>query len=291
MNQRTERHPTSGYSDDFNIELPDAWYPCRECGCSDASLRPCELCDECESKSPEAIARREQEARELAEAHERFTDREMAKHVSPEILETNTGHREFNDGAWQRVLGAWSPQSRDWLWLNSTTSGRCKSRIAYLALRMLYLEAIKDKVSKFGSYNLNTLPKVLWVDGDRLIEAFRVRHQYSLGNDAMGDAHELVEEARTCRFLVIDDLTKRRISGEAASDGLWEIIKHRHEWRLATIITDNYIPEALESMLHEKHAAYIIRRLAERCIQVDFDATPSESKGSDQWSESQQGES
>jgi hypothetical protein len=192
--------------------------------------------------------------------------------VSPEIRETDIDHPDFNRRAWERINGGWSPESTDWLWLHSKTSGRCKSRIAYLLLRQQYLALIQPVVSNFGSYRNGALPRVLWVDGDRLTEAFRTRNQYSLGESVMADAHDLVERSRTADLLVIDDLTKRKLTGEAASDGLWEIIKHRHEYRRRTIITDNFLPEALEDMLHEKHAAYIIRRLVERCIQVDFDA-------------------
>jgi hypothetical protein len=246
------------------------------------------LCRECESNTPEAIAEREAaEAAHLSRCRD-VADHELARQVSPEIRGTTIDHPEFNRGAWDRINGAWSPDSPDWLWLHSKASGRCKSRIAYLLLREQYINAIIPYVSSYGTFK--GLPSMLWVDGDLLTDAFRVRHQYSIGERAMKEAHELVEAARTVRLLVIDDLSKRKLTGEAASDGLWEVIKHRHEWKLRTIITDNYTPEALEDVLHEKHAPYIIRRLAERCIQVDFDATPSESERFGQSRESQSGE-
>jgi hypothetical protein len=265
-------------------------FPCKSCACPNTGTSEDTLCRECYDKTPEAIAKREQDAKELADYKTRLVEQKLSELVSPEIMETDTEHPDFNLDAWERITRGWNDESRDWLWLHSKTSGRCKSRIAYLLLRRLYLRAIEPLVIRAGSYN-GKLPTILWVDGDRLTEAFRTRHQFSLGDSVMGAAHDLVEKARTCRFLVIDDLSKRKLTGEAASDGLWEIIKRRHEWKLVTIITDNFLPEALEDTLHEKHAPYIIRRLVERCIQVDFDATASESQASGQWSESQQGES
>lgn len=246
-----------------------------------------ELCEECHRNTPEEIAKREAKAAKHRELCQQIIDARLANSISPEIRETDRDHPDFNHNAWERINAAWTPDSFDWLWLHSRTSGRCKSRIAYLLLREQFLHASIPCVSEYGA--TKGLPSFLWVDGDLLTDAFRVRNQYSMGESTMKEAHELVEKARTVRFLVIDDLSKRKLSGEAASDGLWEVIKHRHEWKLRTIITDNYTPEALEDMLHEKHAGYIIRRLAERCIQVDFDATPCGSPPSGQSCESQSG--
>ena len=247
-------------------------FPCKTCGTPNTNSTEGKDCDECYAKSPEAIAKREAEARELAATHQRFTDSQLARIISPEIRETDIDHPDFNRRAWERIRAGWNPESTDWLWLHSKTSGRCKSRIAYLLLREQYLALIRPVVSSFGSFQNGAIPRVLWVDGDRLTEAFRTRNQYSLGESVMSEAHDLVETARTADLLVIDDLTKRKLAGEAASDGLWEVIKHRHEYRRRTIITDNYLPESLEDMLHEKLCGYIFRRLVERCIQVDFDA-------------------
>lgn len=265
-------------------------HPCSKCGAPESSHEEDGHCDECWQTSPERAAQIAEKGRKITEVARRLATDRLAGIVSPEIRATDINHPEFNGETWERIKSAFNPELSDWFWLHSHTSGRCKSRIAYLLLLEQYASGIKKQVSESGSYNGN-LPRAVWVDGDRLTEACRVRHQYSLGNEVMTEAHELVEAARTAPFLVIDDLSKRKITGEAASDGLWEIIKHRHEWKLRTIITDNFLPEDLEGMLHAKHAPYIIRRLAERCIQVDFDATPSGCSPSDQSSESLSGES
>ncbi|WP_341404130.1 hypothetical protein [Luteolibacter soli] len=284
---------TSELASEFETAFPRLfgtleYHTCTSCGTPESSFDEGGQCDDCWQKSPERQAQIQEEERKHIELCRSIAIRELASEVSPELRDTDTDHPEFNAAAWNRIKGAWDSESSDWLWLHSLSSGRCKSRIAYLLLLEKYAAAISGRVSKMGSTN-GRLPGLLWVDGDRLTEACRVRHQYSLGEKVMGAAHDLVEDARTVPFLVIDDLTKRKITGEAASDGLWEVIKHRHEWKLWTVITDNVRPENMEDLLHEKHAPYIIRRLAERCIQVDFDATPSECGQSGQSCESKSG--
>lgn len=245
-------------------------HPCKVCGEPESSHDEDGHCDDCWQTSPERAAQIAEKERKIAETARGMAIARLAGTVSPEIRETDTKHRDFNREAWERIQSAHDLESTDWLWIHSRTSGRCKSRVAYLLLLDQFTKAISKRIDENGSHRGN-LPTVAWIDGDRLTEAFRVRHQYSLGEGVMTAAHELVEHATTATLLVIDDLTKRKLSGEAASDGLWEIIKHRHEWKLRTIITDNFLPEDLESMLHTKHAEYITRRLQERCIQVDFD--------------------
>jgi hypothetical protein len=276
--------------DIFDRITNHVYHPCKVCGKPEACWSEDSHCDECWDASPEKAAQVAEKERKITEVARRFATDRLAGIVSPEIRATDINHPEFNGETWERIKSAFDPESPDWFWLHSHTSGRCKSRIAYLLLLEQYASGIKKQVDESGSYRGN-LPRAVWVDGDRLTEACRVRHQYSLGNEVMTEAHELVEAARTAPFLVIDDLSKRKITGEAASDGLWEIIKHRHEWKLRTIITDNFLPEDLEGMLHPKHSPYIIRRLAERCIQVDFDATASGCSPSGQSFESLSGES
>jgi hypothetical protein len=245
-------------------------HPCKVCGKPESSHEEDGHCDECWDASPEKAARIAEKQRKIAETARGMATARLAGIVPLEIRGTDTAHPQFNLSGWQRIQGAHDHDSTDWFWIHSRTSGRCKSRVAYLLLLDQFTMAIGKRIDENGSHRGN-LPTVAWVDGDRLTEAFRVRHQYSLGEGVMTAAHELVEHATTATLLVIDDLTKRKLSGEAASDGLWEIIKHREAWHLRTIITDNYLPEDLEGMLHVKHAEYITRRLQERCIQVDFD--------------------
>lgn len=268
-------------------------HPCKVCGKPESSWDEDSHCKECWDASPEKAAETAEKERKISEHALRHATEQLAKIVSPEIRATDIEHPDFNLGTLERIKSVFDPESPDWFWLHSHTSGRCKSRIAYLLLLEQYAAQLRNQVdARTGSFRGygGIFPKVAWVDGDRLTEACRVRHQYSLGDWVMTAAHELVETARTAPFLVIDDLTKRKITGEAASDGLWEIIKHRHEYHLRTIITDNFLPEDLEGMLHPKHAPYIIRRLADRCIQVNFDATASGCSRSGQSSESQSGE-
>lgn len=267
---------TSNIESTFDSIISHVYHQCRRCGAPESCWEEDDLCPDCWEASPERAAEIAEIQRKNEEEARRHATEMLAKIVSPEIRETNIEHPDFNLAAWLRIKTAFDPESKDWFWLHSATSGRCKSRVGYLLLREQFAAAIKKSATQKGTGTKGQLPEVAWIDGDRLTEACRVRHQYSLGDGVMAAAHDLVETARRAKFLVIDDLTKRKITGEAASDGLWEIIKHRHEYHLQTIITDNVVPEGLEAMLHPKHAAYIIRRLAERCIEVNFDVTASE---------------
>jgi hypothetical protein len=258
-------NPTAQIAKSMSL-LNHIYHTCATCGKPESAWDQNGICPDCESASPEAIA--------AAEKTKRVADKEafaaatvtLSRIVPPEIMGTDIHHPDFNRGTWARIEANFNPESPDWFWLRSRKSGRCKTRCAYLILRNQLAAGIRKAGNRASSF-----PSVAWIDGDQLAQACRNRHQFSVGENVMSRAHHLIEEARAANLLVIDDLSKRKISGETVSDGIWEIIKHRHEWHLRTIITDNTEPGEMEKSFHEKHAPYIIRRLAERCIDVNFD--------------------
>lgn len=221
----------------------------------------------------------EQEERQRLEAIAIELERISKALVPPEILRTDTEHPEFNRQWWEKVKAKWNPDGQDWLWIHSKISGRCKTRVAYLAVR----EWIRQRLEAGSRVNLSDTntslmgatrrtPDVVWIDGDDFSEACRARNQFSLGNEVMAEAHRKVKDAKAAKLLVLDDMTKRKMNTEAVSDGFWEVVKHRHQCDLVTIVTDNISLDELEEALHPKHAGFIVRRLSERCLEADFDS-------------------
>jgi hypothetical protein len=247
----------------IEIQMDDAYWECllgpltacSECGYEEREKCMTNgLCTPCYKKSPEAIqAAEEEEERQRLENIANAT-RTMAYLVSPEIAATDPEHPEFNREAWERFQNSFD--GKLWPWFHSEASGQSKSRMAYLVALNALIESPRS---------------VAWVDGDQLADACRVRHQFSLGDQAMIKARQMVDDCRKAKVLVLEDLLKRNWTSKTASDGLWEILKHRHEWQLLTIITDNVAPADIEDRIHPDHAAFILRRLAERTLRVPCD--------------------
>ncbi|MBK1884388.1 hypothetical protein JIN85_18365 [Luteolibacter pohnpeiensis] len=222
-------------------------------------------CETCYPKSQQGIAEKNRRDSEIWKDSIESAHAILARIVSPEIRETDRNHPEFNASCYARVKQAW--EGPEWMWFHSKLSGRSKTRIAYLYA----LHWIAQHGQQAIRWRETGCEPVVWLDGDRFSEACRLRHQFSLGQSIQSHAHDLIEAAKNCHLLVLDDLTKRKMATESVSDGFWEVIKLRHEWKRATIFTDNGPIEGLAEVLHDKHAPYIIRRLAERCIEFDFD--------------------
>ena len=232
------------------------------------------ICLGCWQESPEGIAEGIAEA-EAARLQRETKWREIAKHRAGEILakvvpleiyQTDIRHPEFNTAAWEAAKGHLSGTVWPWLW--SPESGVCKSRIAFLLALQWLRDYIFSAHCAADSDYANPEVKVLWLPGDRLAEAAGLRRQYSMGEEIMQAAMETVRGAMDCRLLILDDFLKRRCDSETVSDCLWEIVRHRHENRLPTVITENIPPDAVQDRLHSKHGAFVLRRLAERVVEV-----------------------
>ena len=238
------------------------------CGCSfdwenDESifsnlLRPkfCDPCQEIEDKrnAKEHAAKLAEEAAEkLRQTKQRVIERLDAA-TPARYRETDIADESFNLELWQRVA-KWIPTSKaPWLGLIGT-SGACKSRCAYLALRELVLASIESRRKPMTFATMTSY---------QFSEA--VRNQYSkreAGGYCTGEiARDAIDRMATADVVLFDDLGKAK-NTPAVSAELFAVIDRRHAENLPMIWTANSTPDEIVVGMGDDMAGPLSGRLVE----------------------------
>ena len=93
------------------------------------------------------------------------------------------------------------------------------------------------------------------------------------------EAEKLIEEARSCDLLLLDDLSQPKFT-PAYAEVLYDIVEHRTSHRLPNFVTlqlgrDEFLEKVSDNNPHLLSAAEaIFRRLTDYCDVIDFDHDP-----------------
>lgn len=209
-----------------------------------------DLCTACYAAAERESAASAKDAAEAMEHRERLA--RLTK-IPPEILETSIGHVAFNGPLWIAVCD-WHPSTGRWLLIHGLP-GRCKTRVVGLLAKKLILEGYR----------------VAWAPACDMGDL--VRDTRSHDRSLWEPARAILREWKAAELLVIDDLGKNLWTPDLEAK-LFEIIDHRKNWKLPTILTCN---EPLAEMLRLKkismeRGAPLVSRILEAARNWTFEA-------------------
>jgi hypothetical protein len=206
---------------------------CHECKIqfeTDEEFFRWDTCPECMERYAEKC--REEKSEKLeAEMQQRIHDL-----LPPRFRLTDTAHSAFNGKLWHQVK-EWHPTPENpFLGLVGTT-GRCKTRCAYLRL----VEVIKTPVQKWRDHpeDLSVEESIKNITASEFVHA--VRNQFSQNGEEAKECRRLLDAIHSRKWLLFDDLGKFT-NTPAIVAALFGVIDHRHSYNLPTIWTSNLDP-------------------------------------------------
>ena len=235
--------------------------PCPDCGTpistepSSFSFRddgpsftfpPPTKCDDC-TRRDEAAAIEQNRIETLAT--------EWAK-IAPPLYRTSDTSR-FPQQL-QDALDAFDPDSTTGIGIRGA-SGQCKTRFAYALLHRAHIAGERTLATKATA--IAAIAANQW--DSRLDKSVGFSLISSDPHPTIGDsAQKHLRQFKTCRWLLIDDIGKEKITDRAEVE-LYDILEERTSNNLPTIWTLNMSAKKLKTRLSEDRSEPILRRLIE----------------------------
>lgn len=123
-------------------------------------------------------------------------------------------------------------------------TGKCKTRAAYVILRRYHFDGHRVKPMNATRF------------GQLVLEKFSDDHQ------TRGNAIHELQELKTAKLILLDDIAKERLTERVASE-LFGLINDRTEWKRPILWTSNIDPAGLRKALGDDKGDPLIRRLRE----------------------------
>jgi DNA replication protein DnaC len=195
------------------------------------------FCDACCEKQDQD--NREREAKERIELREKAW-----KEICPPLYQkTDLSHPGIAREAVNLILN-WKDENNGIGLSIRGTSGRGKTRLAFVLGKRLYMEGMT--VEAITATRLAQLCVDSYDDSDRVKNA----------------AREKLRSIRSCRYLILDDLGKQKFTDRAETE-LYDLIETRTSHLRPTIWTANMSSDDFARMMSEDRGVPIIRRLSE----------------------------
>lgn len=225
----------------------------KKCLACDSMFQPSgewdSICDPCAEKLDEERAERQRLEIERKIAENLAIIRQRVANATPALFRaTDTKHPKFNGTAWAKIKEHRFTANQPWLGLVGTT-GRCKSRLAYLFAAQ-ELERLTD----------TTLPSFELIASYEIGELVQRLHGDDWSDKAKARAY--LDKLRRVDLILIDDLGKGRATPAVAAE-LFALIDFRHSHQLRTIWTSNSSPEAIAAGMPEDMAGPFAGRINE----------------------------
>ena len=222
-------------------------------------MRPkfCDPCQEIEEAAQEKreAERKEREASDKLKTAIQKTVAALDARTPARYRATNPQHQDFNRNLWNRVA-KWKPtEEAPWLGLVGS-SGACKTRCAYLALRKMVLDSIEPNKGRAMTFEVAT--------SYEFSEA--VRNQYSkqpvLGGTEGDVARAFITRLTTAAVVLFDDMGKAK-NTPAVSAELFAVIDRRHADNMPMIWSSNSSPDEIVAGMSADMAGPLAGRLVE----------------------------
>ncbi len=156
----------------------------------------------------------------------------------------------FHDTDPDRLPAELRPLADGWMSTDGTglgfvgLTGKCKTRAAYLILRRYHFDGLRVKpmnATRFGQLCLE---------------------KFSDDAQTRGNAIQELQDLKTAKLILLDDVAKERFTERVASE-LFGLINDRTEWKRPILWTSNIDPAGLRQALGSDKGDPLIRRLRE----------------------------
>lgn len=181
--------------------------------------------------------------------------------VPPRFLTTDLEHPKFRAKAWEKIK-LWRPTThKPWLGLISP-SGFCKSRMIYMLGEIIAVEMAMEKDHVTAEFMTAQEIKEI------AMQQFSGNpvHRDIWDNSPADAARERLASIRKCSILIIDDMSKARLT-PAAAEEFFAVIDYRHSHNRTTLWTSNSTPMQIAACLPEDMAAPFAGRLID-CSEI-----------------------